>query len=349
MAGPRGALALFAGRPEDSPALLYLHDLQSEASVRTIRGALDRAARIFDAIDRGGAELTKGETEVSATTYPWGAAGGLTYAKTGAAVARVAKEQRPDGRRKKAQARLMLSALKQIARRAFGLRQLDVAERMAIDDIRAPSLDDSGESKGDRLSPDEVSGIYRVCGEDDSAFGRRDAALIAVGLGGGLRRFEIAALDLADYARPARVGVDLVDVRVRHGKGDKFDVVTMPSDVGAAMDAWLKVRGRKPGPLFCSSPGRARRIDPERRLSVAGVYAVVVERAAEAGIARKVAPHDLRRTAITVFLEQTGDLGLAKKFARHASPTTTARYDHREREAVRKALATARTGFTDEK
>lgn len=48
-----------------------------------------------------------------------------------------------------------------------------------------------------------------------TAAGLRDAALMAVGYGAGLRRFEIAALDVSDWD-PAEQSL-----RIAHGKGDK--------------------------------------------------------------------------------------------------------------------------------
>ena len=48
---------------------------------------------------------------------------------------------------------------------------------------------------------------------------------------------------------------------------------------------------------------------------------------------------------ITDFLERTGDLALAQRQARHASPATTARYDKRQEGALRRLLAGASTGY----
>ena len=50
--------------------------------------------------------------------------------------------------------------------------------------------------------------LFVACAKDETAANRRDALLIAVLYGGGLRRSEVVALDLAE-------------LRFRHGKGQK--------------------------------------------------------------------------------------------------------------------------------
>lgn len=328
----RGPLAQLGGPPEQNPAVQYLMSLRSPASRRTMRGVLDHAARIFASLDGGG--------PADALSYPWGSPGALTFGKVQAVVSVL------DEQHKTTTARLACSALRGVARFAFNLGKLDVAERQRIDDVRAPRLERDPKAAGRRLTSQEIGRLYAVCAADTSPTGRRDAALLAVALGGGPRRFELAALDLADYQRPARLGRDPVEFSVM-GKGRKRGTLVAPPDVAEAVEAWLRVRGHEPGPLFWRSPGRGRGLEPGSRLSAAGVYDVIVRRAREAGI-REIAPHDLRRTAITQFLEREGDLALAQNFARHSSPTTTARYDRRAHDALRKAVAGARAGYTDE-
>lgn len=330
---PGGTLAPPGGPPERNPALQYLMSLRTVASRRTMKGVLDRAARIFAQLD--------GAAPVGALSYPWAQPGALSFAKVQAAVSVLDQEG------KTTTARLACSALRGVARFAFNLGLLDVAERQRIDDVRPPRLERDPKEAGRRLSEEEIARLYAACAADASPAGRRDAALLALAIGAGPRRFEISALDLADYERPARLGRDPVEIKVR-GKGRKRGVLVAPPDVGEAIEDWLRVRGRDPGPLFWRSPGRGRGLEPGSRLSAAGVYDVIVRRAREAKIHPEIAPHDLRRTAITMFLENVGDLALAQSFARHASPTTTARYDRRAHDALRKAVAGARVGYVGE-
>ena len=60
--------------------------------------------------------------------------------------------------------------------------------------------------------------LLQACAKDQSSAGRRDAAVIAVLYGGGLRRSEVVALDLSDYDHAT------TELRVRCGTGRKARV-----------------------------------------------------------------------------------------------------------------------------
>jgi site-specific recombinase XerC len=338
--GRGGALA----RPptlEDNPLALYMASLRSPASRRTMLSALGRAARIFDALDHG---LTAGGSSETAVTYPWAAEGALTFARVQAAVAIVAEELNRDGEPKATMAALVLAALRGMARTLFGIRRLSLDERMRIDDVKPPKL--SGRTRGRRLTDAEIARLFEACRRDTTPFGRRDAAILAVMLGTGLRRFEVSALDLRDYRKPARLGRDPIVLAVRAGKGKKHADVVGSADVAVALEDWLVERGHAAGALFWASSGRYRPLEASSRLSEAGVYFVCLARGQEAHV--ELAPHDLRRTFITSFLERTHDLALAQKAARHSDPKTTSKYDMRKQAELMAAFGSATSGFRSE-
>jgi integrase/recombinase XerD len=158
----------------------------------------------------------------------------------------------------------------------------------------------------------------QVCSADPTPMGARDAAIIAVLRGTGLRRSEVAALNVADYEPQTGAIV------VRAGKGNKDRRVYAPSGTVGALDAWLEVRGRNNGALF----GRAVRGGRvgERRLADEGVAVILRDRAAAAGVA-PFTPHDMRRTYISELLDAGADLATVQKMVGHESVTTTAGYD----------------------
>ena len=187
------------------PLAIYMAQLRSPASRRSIFSVLTRAARIFDALDR---EIDPTESEATAATYPWGTPGAISFAKVQAAVALIAEEPSPgheeadEPKKKIAMARLLASALKGLARAAFSLRLLDVEERLRIDDLRVPKS--TGSERGRRLSDAEVA---RLDGAADDLLGVEEVRL--VGLLGPREGAEVARL----HAGVGEVDVAVDDVR----------------------------------------------------------------------------------------------------------------------------------------
>ena len=182
--------------------------------------------------------------------------------------------------------------------------------------------------KGRALAASELRALFRACAGDPTPAGRRDAALLAVLYGGGLRRSEAAALDVGD--------VDAVSgaLTVRSGKGRKARRVYLTAEASALVEAWLAVRGHGPGPLFLPI-NKAGRLSP-RRLSGQAVLAILARRAAAAGVAA-FSPHDLRRTFISDLLDRGADIATVQQLSGHANVATTARYDRRGERAKQRA------------
>ena len=170
----------------------------------------------------------------------------------------------------------------------------------------------------------EIHALVTAC-RDGTAAGMRDAAILGVAYAGGLRRAELAGLQLADYS----CGVLTVV-----GKRNKVRTVPMESGVIAALGDWLAVRGASPGPLFLRVDKIGRR---GGGLTPAGIRAILAKRAEAAGVAG-FSPHDLRRTFAGDLLDAGADLSTVQKLMGHASPTTTAGYDRRGERAKAEAV-----------
>ncbi|MDZ5641688.1 tyrosine-type recombinase/integrase [Enterobacter sp. A103] len=219
-----------------------------------------------------------------------------------------------------------LSALKGVAKEAWMLRLMDVESFQHIRAVR--NLRGSRLPGGRALSPEEVRALFSACGNDNSSIGVRDAGMLAVILGCGLRRSEAVGLDLSDVVTDERA------LRVL-GKGNKVRLAYMPPGTWQRLQKWVEeVRGEKEGPLFT----RIRRFDTltNDRLTDQAVYHVLQVRQRQAGIA-KCAPHDLRRTFATAMLENGEDLITVKDAMGHASVTTTQQYDRRGEQRLRAA------------
>jgi integrase len=179
----------------------------------------------------------------------------------------------------------------------------------------------------------ELRALLHACAEEKGPAARRDAALVGVLYGSGLRRAEAAALDLCDLDLTAG------SLAVRHGKGNKARQVYLASGGAELLESWLCVRGDSAGPLFVpvlkSGKLKSGKLTMGR-LAPQSVRYVLQKRARAAGI-KDFSPHDLRRTFVGDLLEAGADISTVQKMAGHASVVTTARYDRRGEQAKKKA------------
>ena len=158
--------------------------------------------------------------------------------------------------------------------------------------------------------PEEIVLVMRQAGHD--RHGLRVRALVAVLWRGGLRISEALALNETDVDE--RRG----SLLIRHGKGDKRREAGMDPFGFEQLAAWLTHRvSLPPGPLFCVIDGPTR----GRRWAATAARAELRQLAADAGVRRRFAPHQLRHphavelaregVAINIIQRQLGhtDLG----------------------------------------
>jgi integrase/recombinase XerC len=154
-----------------------------------------------------------------------------------------------------------------------------------------------------------------------TAKGKRDLAIVLLLHDQGSRRAEVTALDLADL--DVEAGRLLV---IGKGKTEKAPM-TLNARTLLALTDWTAARGLEPGPLFVRLD-KARPKGELARLDGDGVHLVVGQLGRKAKLSRPVRPHGLRHEAITRVLQLTnGNIEAGQKFARHADPKTTQRYN----------------------
>lgn len=216
----------------------------------------------------------------------------------------------------------MLSALRGVLKAAWKLGLIsgdDYQKAASVESIRGETL-----PSGRALSSDELSGLLSTC--KATPLDTRDAAILSLLYGCGLRRSELVALDMADYKRE---DAELVI----HGKGNKQRAVPLGNAEPVLAD-WLAIRGDEDGPLFWGLGNRNRR----GRLTDQAVYNMLGKRAMMAGV-ENLSPHDFRRTFVGDLLDAGADIATVQKMAGHASPITTSRYDRRGQKARHKAAS----------
>jgi len=299
------ATLIGAGTAGQHPAAIYLTRL-APGSRRTMRAALTTIAGL----------LTDGAADCFA--LPWHL---LRYPHTQAVRAMLAARYAPATTNKH------LAALRGVLAEAWRLGLMDGADYQRAVDL--PSVRGGTLPRGRALTPGELRALFAVCA-DGAPAGMRDAAILAVLYGGGLRRAEVVSLDMSDYH--AETGA----LTVRHGKGDKARIVYLTGGGKDAVAAWIARRGNAVGPLFLPI-NKGGTITP-RRMSDQAVLALVRRRAARAGVGH-FSPHDLRRTFISDLLDAGADIATVQKLAGHASVATTGRYDRRGEHAKQRAAA----------
>jgi site-specific recombinase XerD len=221
---------------------------------------------------------------------------------------------------------LTLYAFRGVARAAFNLKQIsadDYQRIRSVSPIKAERL-----LRGRALAPGEIAGLMDACMANGRPAGARDAAMIALMYATGIRRAEVPTLNLDDY------NPETGELRVR-GKGDKERMLYVNNGAADALDDWLEIRGREPGPLFLPVD-KGSNIKSER-LSDHAVYEMLKRRGEQAGV-KEFSPHDLRRTFVSDLLDAGADITTVQHLAGHATIQTTAKYDRRGEEAKKKAV-----------
>ncbi|MEY2618069.1 MAG: putative site-specific recombinase [Pseudomonadota bacterium] len=158
----------------------------------------------------------------------------------------------------------------------------------------------------------------------------RDAAIVELLYGGGLRVGELVGLDLAASAS-AQGWVDL-DAGQAHvlGKGGKRRTVPVGRAALQALVRWRAARVGLAAPAACRGPqvdAAALFLGPRgQRLTAQAAWKVLRERSLRAGLAAPVHPHMLRHSFASHILQSSGDLRAVQELLGHASISTTQVY-----------------------
>ena len=178
-----------------------------------------------------------------------------------------------------------LSAIRRLALEAAdnGLMPPELAAGIA----RAKGAKRSGIRLGHWLTADQAEALLAAPGIE-TIKGVRDTAVLAMLLGGGLRRSELAGLDFAHIQQ--RDGRWLIADLV--GKHGRIRTVPVPDWAYAALTRWKNAGGQQEGAVFRGLTRHGH--IAARRLSPQAVLAIVTSYTLELGI--QASPHDLRRT-----------------------------------------------------
>src|SRR5882724_11191103 len=211
---------------------------------------------------------------------------------------------------------IRMSAIRKLAAEAAdnGLLAPELAQGIS----RVKSVKSTGIRVGNWLSQRQAQALLSAP-DITTVRGLRDRSILAVLLGCGLRRSEVAALTFAHVQQ--RDGrwciVDLV------GKHGRVRTAPMPNWVKVAIDAWTATAEVENARVF-RPVNRADRVCGDV-LSEKVVWQLIKPSAESAGVPG-IAPHDLRRTCAKLCRAGGGELEQIQLLLGHASVQTTERY-----------------------
>ena len=173
--------------------------------------------------------------------------------------------------------------------------------------------------------------------DDDPWLEARDAAMVELLYGCGLRVGELTGLDIGPGAN-ARGWIDLQSAEAHVlGKGSKRRSVPIGRKAVEALQAWLplraqQVKAEQPA-LFTGRHGT--------RLTAQSVWQRLKRRSLRAGLATPVHPHMLRHSFASHVLQSSGDLRAVQELLGHANIGTTQVYTRLDFQHLAKAYDAA--------
>ena len=191
-----------------------------------------------------------------------------------------------------------------------------LVENAAIGGIKTPKVPRSVPKALDEVDALETVSVIEDLSEEPW-IGKRDAAVLFLLYGCGLRIGEALGLDRDQVAEPG----DAMDTIVVTGKGDKQRLVPVLPVVAEALGDYIDACPHDlalDGPLFVGKRGK--------RLSARMIQRQMGRVRALLGLPETATPHALRHSFATHLLAGGGDLRTIQELLGHASLSTTQRY-----------------------
>ncbi|OPA90471.1 integrase [Pseudomonas fluorescens] len=226
---------------------------------------------------------------------------------------------------------LYVNAVRGVMNEAWRMSLISQEHLLKMRTVKAASGTRLGQ--GRNLRRTLIREMMEACAADPRPQGLRDAAVIGILYGSGMRKSESVNLDLAQ--------IDFEERSLRViGKGNKELVKYAPDWAFAKLKAWLAFRreqlkaGEQDDSFLFNRIRRGSHITRER-ITKHAIYYIARQRGEQVGV--KIMPHDFRRSFITRVIEEH-DLSIAQKLAHHTNIQTTASYDVRDDNERRRAV-----------
>lgn len=190
------------------------------------------------------------------------------------------------------------------------------------DNIKGAKVE-KNDHKKDALTSDQVKKILNNI-DTTTAKGKRDYALFAIMVTGGLRTCEIVRADIDDIRMLGDRQVLYIQGK---GKDSKAAYIKLTARVHQAIQDYLSTRGstEPTDPLFASTSNN----NSNERMTTRSVSAIIKQRMIEAGYnSDRLTAHSLRHTAGTLNILHGGTLDETQQLLRHSNINTTMIYLH---------------------
>ena len=214
-----------------------------------------------------------------------------------------------------------------------------------VQDVRAPK---APKPLPKAMGVDEAVQFADFESEDDPWLEARDAAMVELLYGSGLRVGELIGLDVV-ASNTAKGWVDLAAAEAHVlGKGAKRRTVPVGREALQALGRWLALRGTSStqgaAPVHATQADAANALFTGRygtRLTAQSVWQRLKRRSQLAGLLAPVHPHMLRHSFASHVLQSSGDLRAVQELLGHASITTTQVYTRLDFQHLAKAYDAA--------
>jgi site-specific recombinase XerD len=162
--------------------------------------------------------------------------------------------------------------------------------------------------------------------------GRRDRALLVLGLHAGLRVSELIGLDCADVVLGTGGHVRC------EGKGRKQRAVPLTRSAQQVLRTWMAERAGQAGdPLFPTRTGR--RLSPDAIERRVAIHAATASRRCPSLQTKKLHPHVMRHSCAMSLLQARVDVAVIALWLGHADMRSTDTYVHADLSIKERALA----------
>jgi integrase len=208
-----------------------------------------------------------------------------------------------------------LAAVRKLAREAAANGLLESGLAAGI--VQIPGVKQRGTRTGNWLTKQQAQALIEAP-EPNTLKGKRDRCALAMLVGCGLRRAELASLTF-EHIQQREGRWMIIDLR---GKGNRIRSVPVPNWVKVAMDHWCAA-AQITGGRILRGMNKYDQITHET-ISGTAILDLAVKYGNEIGVSLKA--HDLRRTCAKLCRKHGGELEQIQLLLGHASIQTTERY-----------------------